>query len=85
MKWEVKNNRLTQEFDFKNQTELAKFILEIAKRADALDHHPDITITKCSHLKIELFTHTENKVSELDLNMSETINSIYADFKDNNP
>jgi 4a-hydroxytetrahydrobiopterin dehydratase len=83
MKWEVKNNRLMQEFDFKNQTELATFILEIAKRADALDHHPDMTITKCSHLKIELFTHTENKVSDLDFNMSEIINSIYVGFKNN--
>lgn len=83
MKWEVKNNRLTQEFDFKNQTELATFMLEIAKRADTLDHHPDMTITKCSHLKIELFTHTENKVSDLDFNMSEIINSIYVGFKNN--
>ncbi len=83
MKWEVKNNRLMQEFDFKNQTELATFILEIAKRADTLDHHPDMTITKCSHLKIELFTHTENKVSDLDFNMSEIINSIYVGFKNN--
>ena len=83
MKWEVKNNRLTQEFDFKNQTELATFIHEIAKRADTLDHHPDMTITKCSHLKIELFTHTENKVSDLDFNMSEIINSIYVGFMDN--
>jgi 4a-hydroxytetrahydrobiopterin dehydratase len=83
MKWEIKNNRLTQEFDFKNQTELATFMLEIAKRADTLDHHPDMTITKCSHLKIELFTHTENKVSDLDFNMSEIINSIYVGFMDN--
>jgi 4a-hydroxytetrahydrobiopterin dehydratase len=66
MNWKIVNNRLTKEYKFKNQTELAAFFLKVAEISDENDHHPDATIRKCSVLTLELYTHTENKISDLD-------------------
>ena len=66
MNWKIVNNRLTKEYKFKNQTELAAFSLKVAEISDENDHHPDATIRKCSVLTLELYTHTENKISDLD-------------------
>ena len=76
MSWKIVNNRLTKEYKFKNQTELAAFFLKVAKLSDENDHHPDATIRKCSILTLELYTHTENKISELDYSLAEKIDEI---------
>ena len=76
MSWKIVNNRLTKEYKFKNQTELAAFFLKVAKIADEKDHHPDATIRKCSVLTLELYTHTENKISDLDYLIAKKIDLI---------
>lgn len=76
MSWKIVNNRLTKEYKFKNQTELAAFFLKVAKISDENDHHPDATIRKCSVLTLELYTHTENKISDLDYLVAKKIDLI---------
>jgi 4a-hydroxytetrahydrobiopterin dehydratase len=76
MSWKIVNNRLTKEFSFKNQTELATFFLKVAELSDKNDHHPDVQIRKCSILTLELYTHTENKISELDYSLAKIIDEI---------
>ncbi len=76
MNWDIKNNKLTKSFSFENQTQLADFFLKIAKHADQTGHHPDISIFKCSEMKIELFTHDKNEITELDYKLANYIDSI---------
>ncbi len=76
MSWKTVNNRLTKEYKFKNQTELATFFLKVAEISDENDHHPDATIRKCSVLTLELYTHTENKISDLDYLVAKKIDLI---------
>ena len=76
MDWEIQNNRLTKSFTFKNQTQLAEFFLKVASHADQLGHHPDITVFQCSKMKIELFTHDQQKITELDYTLAEYIDSL---------
>jgi 4a-hydroxytetrahydrobiopterin dehydratase len=77
MNWKILNNKLTISFEFKNQTALANFLLLVAKKADEVNHHPDATISKCSHLQLELFTHTANKITNLDKELAAAILDIY--------
>ncbi len=76
MGWDIQNNRLTKSFSFENQTQLAEFFLKVAKHADQAGHHPDIRIFKCSNMKIELFTHDKNQITELDYKLAAFIDSI---------
>lgn len=76
MSWKIVNNRLTKEYKFKNQTELAAFFIKVAEISDENDHHPDATIRKCSVLTLELYTHTENKISDLDYLVAKKIDLI---------
>ena len=44
MDWKIENNRLTKEYKFKNQADLAAFFLRVAKISDENDHHPEFYI-----------------------------------------
>jgi len=76
MNWQVQNNRLTKQFTFKNQTQLAHFLLQVAKHSDKVQHHPDVSIFNCSKMKIELFTHDKNEITALDYELATFIDSI---------
>ena len=76
MDWIIENNRLTKQFEFKNQTQLCEFLLKVAIQADAMRHHPDVSIYKCSKMKIELTTHDKGSVTELDYKLAGIIDLI---------
>ena len=76
MSWQLQNNRLTKQFSFENQTKAMEFLLKIAKHADNIGHHPDVSIFKCSQIQIELFTHDKNEITELDYTLAEYIDSL---------
>ncbi len=46
MEWEIIDRKLVNNFKFKSQTELANFLLKVAKYADEINHHPDCKIHK---------------------------------------
>jgi pterin-4a-carbinolamine dehydratase len=55
---------------------LAEFFLKVALHADQFGHHPDVTVFQCSKMKIELFTHDQQKITELDYTLAEYIDSL---------
>jgi 4a-hydroxytetrahydrobiopterin dehydratase len=73
MEWIVANNRLVAEVVFESQTELAELFFMIARKADEMGHHPDIFVTKAYQLRIELFTHSEGKITEKDEELARCI------------
>jgi len=72
----VRGTMLTKEFSFDSQTELAEFLLKVARLADENDHHPDAEIYNGSKLRLKLFTHSENAISDLDRKLAKSIDSI---------
>jgi len=75
--WIIKNNRLIKEFVFKDFNESLDFINKIAHEAELLNHHPTI-INTYNSVVIELWTHSENKVTELDYILKDKIDFISA-------
>jgi 4a-hydroxytetrahydrobiopterin dehydratase len=76
MEWKLIDGKLTNNFKFKSQTDLAEFLLKIALYADAINHHPDCKIHKAYQLEISLFTHHKNEITNLDYQLSEFISSL---------
>lgn len=79
MSWQVIDNKLSQTFTFKSQTDLVKFLLKVAEQADSMNHHPDITVTKAFELKLDLFTHSKHAITEKDEKLAEICDEIFED------
>lgn len=77
MHWNLIAHQFRTVVQFKNQSELADFVLQIAKIADQMDHHPDLTIRHCSELSIAVYSHDQHKITKRDHELVEAISNIY--------
>ena len=73
--WKIINNKLVKEFVFKDFKESLSFINKIAIEAESLNHHPTI-INTYNKVIIELWTHSENKVTKLDYLLKDKIDVL---------
>ena len=76
MEWIVVEGKLVNNFKFKSQTELAQFLVKVANYADEINHHPDCKIQKAFQLEITLYSHVQNKITDLDYQLAEKIVSL---------
>ncbi|WP_300660039.1 4a-hydroxytetrahydrobiopterin dehydratase [Fluviicola sp.] len=77
MHWNLIAHQFRTVVQFKNQTELADFVLQIAKLADQQDHHPDLTIRHCSELSIAVYSHDQHQITTRDHALVEAITNLY--------
>ena len=77
MDWEIKNNFLTKEFEFENFLKAVEFINKIAKVAEKENHHPDLNLHSYKKLKVMLFTHSENKITDRDYLLAKKIDKLF--------
>lgn len=78
--WKTTAKGLNREFRFKTFTELAKFLLEVAKKADEMNHHPDLEVSKAVMLSANLFSHDVKSVTDRDHRLSAAMDEIYLSF-----
>lgn len=76
MDWKIENKQLVKEFEFTNFIEAIKFVNKIQPLAEGANHHPDILIHSYKKVKIMLFTHSENKITEKDYSLAKKIDAI---------
>lgn len=75
MEWK-KDKKLEKEFIFSNFVESVEFVDKIVPLAQAADHHPDILIHSYKKVKVMLFTHSENKITEKDYDLAKKIDGL---------
>ena len=73
--WKTINNRLIKEFTFKDFNESLAFINKVGEESEKLNHHPKI-VNVYNKVIIELWTHSNNSISELDYKLSDSIDKI---------
>ncbi|MGI8893381.1 MAG: 4a-hydroxytetrahydrobiopterin dehydratase [Bacteroidia bacterium] len=74
--WKEQNNKLSQEFKFKNFSEAFAFMTRVALVADKMDHHPDWS-NSYDKVNISLSTHSEgSKVTAKDHKLADEIDKI---------
>ena len=71
-KWVQKKDKLVKTFQFKDFKEALSFINKVGKKAESLNHHPKIVNTY-NTVKIELWTHDQNAITELDFKLADEI------------
>jgi 4a-hydroxytetrahydrobiopterin dehydratase len=77
MDWETNSEgKLTKEFNFKNFLDVVEFVNKIALITEEMDHHPDLLIHSYNKLKVMLFTHSENKITDKDRTFAEKVDKL---------
>ena len=75
MNWLVKEREICGEIVFLNQTELAEFVLRLARHSDLVNHHADLTI-RYNVLEISITTHDKGGLTQKDSDLQREIERI---------
>lgn len=75
MQWHESDKGLQRSLEFSNQTELAEFVLQLAKVSDAMGHHADMQISyNC--LNLTVITHDQRRITEKDWQLCSEIDAL---------
>tara|TARA_B100000965_G_C19359890_1_gene655510 strand:- start:546 stop:791 length:246 start_codon:yes stop_codon:yes gene_type:complete len=77
-KWSTNSGKLIKTFDFTNFKEALKFINIVGQEAEAINHHPKI-INIYNSVTLELWTHDQNTITDLDFQLADKIDSHYKE------
>lgn len=78
MDWKTENKKLVREFELKNFEDAVSFVNQIMPLAEAADHHPDVLIHSYKKVKVMLFTHSEEKITEKDYSLAKQIDATFS-------
>ena len=73
--WEVQQSKLRRKWRFKNFVEAFGFMTKVALLAEAMNHHPEWS-NVYSTVTIELTTHDQKGLTNLDVQLAKAINSL---------
>ena len=74
--WNIIEGRLTRDIKLGDFKECVSMVNTIAKLADTMNHHPDILIHSFNHLRITIYTHSENRITDLDQQLAKKIEEM---------
>ncbi|WP_165778794.1 4a-hydroxytetrahydrobiopterin dehydratase [Leptospira perolatii] len=74
---------IKRHFDFNSYLDGVNFVTEVAKVAEGMNHHPDITI-RFRKVDIEIFTHSHKGLTNLDVSFAIQIENLYISFNKSN-
>ena len=72
-------NRLSRMFHFGTEENMNAFVMDVLEHQSESGHHGRITIQH-PQVKIEVWTHTLNDITEVDLEWAKTVNEIYEGY-----
>lgn len=81
--WSTLENppRLKRVFELKNSKKVIQFVYEILQYEDASSHSGSILI-ESNKVSIEVYTHSVDDITELDIEYAKEVGKIYKDVKD---
>ena len=81
--WETVQNptRLKRKFQFKESKQVAQFIFEVLQYETDMGHNGSILI-ESKNVTVEVYTHTVDDITELDVEYAQELSQIYSDVKD---
>jgi 4a-hydroxytetrahydrobiopterin dehydratase len=76
MKWKEEKGQLVREFEFSDFMEVIDVVNQIADLTEMAQHHPDLLIHSYNKLKIMIYTHSEDRITEKDYQLAEKIDKL---------
>ncbi|MAF25271.1 hypothetical protein CL634_06815 [bacterium] len=80
--WEVVESphRLLKDFKFENFFTLKNFLNELLEYQEEIQHHSKITVNHLE-IRVEVYTHDVDDITEIDLDFAKSADQIYNDVK----
>jgi 4a-hydroxytetrahydrobiopterin dehydratase len=75
--WALVGEAIQRTFQFKNFRQSMAFVMDVATRAEAADHHPDILI-RYSRVTLTLQTHDARGITDKDFTLAKEADEIAA-------
>ncbi|MGH2757432.1 MAG: 4a-hydroxytetrahydrobiopterin dehydratase [Actinomycetota bacterium] len=76
--WEREGDEIQKVFEFDDFNQAIKFVNDVAKLADAKDHHPDIDI-RFHKVKLALTSHSDGGLTHWDFDFAGEVEQSIAD------
>ena len=73
--WELAGNDIVREYKFADFVAAIAFVNQLADKAEAANHHPDIDI-RWNKVRLALSTHSEGGLTEKDFALASEIESL---------
>jgi len=73
--WRLRGKRISRLFVFDNFMGAVRFLNRVARLAEAMNHHPDITINY-NKIRLSLTTHDQGGLTAKDFSLARKINEM---------
>ena len=83
LEWSIRENpnRLSRMFKFEDEAKMNAFVIDVLEHQSETQHHGRITIQN-PQVKIEVWTHDINDITEIDLEWAKSLNEIYEGYNE---
>ena len=78
--WKIIDKKIQIKVEFKDFVTAFEFMQEISKECIRINHHPNWT-NSYNKLKISLFTHDLQKITDLDFKLAKIIDHKLSEYK----
>lgn len=78
--WTLKNKKLSKVFEFSDFAQAFEFMSLVAIIAETMDHHPEWS-NVYNKVEINLVTHSEGGITQLDIDLANKIESQYLEME----
>ena len=78
--WILKNKKLSKVFKFSDFAQAFEFMSLVAIIAETMDHHPEWS-NVYNKVEINLVTHSERGITQLDIDLANKIESQYLEME----
>jgi 4a-hydroxytetrahydrobiopterin dehydratase len=73
--WKLEGQEIVRQYKFADFKAAMVFVNQVAEKAEAAGHHPDIDI-RYNQVKLALVSHDQGGLTEKDVNMAQTFDSL---------
>ena len=73
--WTLEGQGMARRYKFPDFAAAMVFVNKVAAEAEKVDHHPDIDI-RYNQVKLGLISHDQGGLTERDIKMAHTLNSV---------
>ena len=73
--WKFVKNAIEKQFEFKDFTKALAFIIQVGFLAEKQNHHPEL-LNVYSKVSLRLNTHSENAVTNKDIDLAKAIDKL---------